>query len=44
VLGVTATGATLPEAIASAYHDVAQIHFDGMHFRHDIGEKGLPRW
>jgi phosphoribosylamine--glycine ligase len=44
VLGVTATGATLPEAIATAYEDVAQIHFEGMHFRKDIGAKGLTRW
>lgn len=44
VLGVTAMGASLPEAIASAYQDVAHIHFEGMHFRRDIGEKGLPRW
>ena len=44
VLGVTATGATLPEAIATAYEDVAQIHFEGMHFRSDIGAKGLTRW
>ena len=39
VLGVTATGTSLPEAIANAYHDVGRIHFDGRHFRHDIGKK-----
>lgn len=44
VLGVTALGPTLPEAIANAYHDVGQIHFEGRHFRHDIGKKGLKRW
>ncbi len=43
VLGVTASGATLPEAIEVAYRDVAEIHFEGMHFRHDIGRRGLSR-
>lgn len=44
VLGVTSTGPTLQEAIANAYHDVGLIHFEGRHFRHDIGKKGLKRW
>jgi phosphoribosylamine--glycine ligase len=44
VLGVTAGGATLDLAIASAYDDVRRIHFDGMHYRTDIGRKGLKRW
>ncbi len=41
VLGVTASGATLREAIGRAYGDVARIHFDGMQHRNDIGFKGL---
>src|SRR5216683_1691014 len=37
VLGVTAAGKTLEAALASAYHAAARIHFDGMHYRKDIG-------
>ena len=37
VLGVTAAGATLDDALASAYRAAAEIHFDGMHYRKDIG-------
>jgi phosphoribosylamine--glycine ligase len=44
VLGVTASGPTLALAIESAYRAVDAIHFDGMHFRKDIGRKGLKRW
>ncbi len=43
VLGVTASGADLPAAIAAAYDGVRHIEFDGMHYRHDIGKKGLRR-
>ena len=43
VLGVTAGGADLPSAIEAAYRAVKQIHFDGMHYRTDIGRKGLER-
>jgi phosphoribosylamine--glycine ligase len=43
VLGVTASAANLKDAIASAYRGVEQIHFDGMHYRTDIGRKGLGR-
>jgi phosphoribosylamine--glycine ligase len=41
VLGVTASGADLPSAIAAAYRGVESIRFDGMHYRRDIGRKGL---
>jgi phosphoribosylamine--glycine ligase len=44
VLGVTASGATLDVAMSHAYADVRKIHFDGMHYRQDIGRKGLKRW
>jgi phosphoribosylamine---glycine ligase len=41
VLGVTATGRDLASAIMSAYEAVNKIHFEGMHYRRDIGAKGL---
>jgi phosphoribosylamine--glycine ligase len=44
VLGVTAAGVDLAEAIRRAYSAVGLIHFDGMHFRRDIGAKGLRRY
>lgn len=44
VLGVTAGGATLQTAIDNAYAAVEKIHFDGMQYRKDIGQKGLKRW
>ena len=44
VLGVTAGGETLPEAIDRAYAAAARVHFAGMHYRKDIGHKGLRRW
>jgi phosphoribosylamine--glycine ligase len=37
VLGVTATAGSLEEALALAYQTAAKIHFDGMHYRKDIG-------
>jgi phosphoribosylamine--glycine ligase len=44
VLGVTASGGDLAEAIANTYGAVGKIHFDGMHYRRDIAQKGLRRW
>ena len=44
VLGVTASGTDLHAAIDAAYAGVGGIYFDGMHYRHDIGQKGLKRW
>lgn len=44
VLGVTAGGPTLQEAITAAYRAASHIRFDGMHYRTDIGQKGLKRW
>jgi len=43
VLGVTAAGDSLPEAIRRVYEAVDMIRFDGRHFRRDIGNKGLTR-
>jgi phosphoribosylamine---glycine ligase len=44
VLGVTASGDDLAAAIGRAYQGVEAIHFDGAHFRRDIGRKGLARY
>ena len=41
VLGVTARGADLPEAVERAYDAVMKIRFDGMHYRKDIAARGL---
>ena len=30
--------------MSNTYEDVRKIHFDGMHYRKDIGQKGLKRW
>lgn len=44
VLGVTALGADIKEAIAKAYVAVEKIHFEGAYFRKDIGAKAcVPR-
>src|SRR5690242_12375738 len=37
VLGVTAVGPTLGAALDSAYAAAGRMHFDGMHYRRDIG-------
>lgn len=44
VLGVTASNSDLEGAIRKAYDAVSKIRFDGMHYRYDIGQKGLKRW
>jgi phosphoribosylamine--glycine ligase len=43
VLGVTAAGQDLARAIDSAYQAARHIRFDGMHYRQDIGRRGLGR-
>jgi phosphoribosylamine--glycine ligase len=43
VLGVTALGSDIKSAIDKAYKAAGLIHFDGMHFRKDIGKKALER-
>jgi phosphoribosylamine---glycine ligase len=37
VLGVTATGESLPVALQKAYEAAGKIQFEGMHYRRDIG-------
>jgi phosphoribosylamine---glycine ligase len=44
VLGVTASGKDLRSAVDNAYAAVGKIHFEGAHYRRDIGLKGLKRW
>jgi phosphoribosylamine--glycine ligase len=39
VLAVTSVGATLREGIDGAYAALERIHFDGMHYRRDIGAR-----
>jgi phosphoribosylamine---glycine ligase len=39
VLGVTGLGSSLNDAVAAAYSAAAKIHFEGMHFRKDIGSR-----
>jgi len=41
VLGVTAVADDLATAVARAYAAIGDIHFEGMHFRRDIGRRGL---
>jgi phosphoribosylamine--glycine ligase len=43
VLGVTAVADHLSSALISAYEAVNKIHFEGMHYRRDIGAKGISR-
>ncbi len=43
VLGVTAKGSSIHEAINKVYPEVAKISFDGMQYRKDIGQKALKR-
>ena len=43
VIGVTARGKDLRTAIDRAYQACARISFEGMHFRKDIGNKGLAK-
>jgi phosphoribosylamine--glycine ligase len=42
VLGVTALGASFPDAIVKVYSAVDSIKFPGIHYRKDIGKKTSP--
>ena len=41
VLSVAAHGSTLQEAVDKAYEAASYISFEGMHYRRDIGHRGL---
>lgn len=41
VLNVTAVGDTLEDALNRAYAGIEKIHFEGMHYRKDIGRTGV---
>lgn len=41
VLAVSAVGDDMSTALAKAYAAVGKIHFDGMHYRRDIGRVGV---
>lgn len=43
VLAVTAMADGLDRAVAAAYEAAAMIHFDGMHYRRDVGARALGR-
>ncbi len=43
VLGVTARAADLQAAIERCYQAAEKIQFEGRHFRHDIGARGLKK-
>lgn len=43
VLGVTAAGDSLPEALARAYQAIAEIEFEGVYYRRDIGHRALAK-
>jgi phosphoribosylamine--glycine ligase len=43
VLGVTAVGASLEEALNRAYQGLTEIQFEGMYFRNDIGHRALGK-
>jgi len=41
VLGVTALGDSIPQAVQKVYEGVERIHWKAMHYRRDIGRKAL---
>lgn len=43
VLGVTALGTSIAEAHRRAYQAMSHIHFDGMHYRKDIGWRAVGK-
>jgi phosphoribosylamine--glycine ligase len=43
VLGVTALGTTVGEAVKEAYRGVERIGWEGAHFRRDIGHRAMAR-
>ena len=43
VLGVTASAATLADALDRAYQALSHVKFEGMYFRRDIGHRALDK-
>jgi phosphoribosylamine--glycine ligase len=43
VLGVTAAAESLEEALDRAYQAMAEIEFEGMYYRRDIGHRALKK-
>lgn len=43
VLGVTALGRDIKTAKENAYKAIDKIHFEGMHYRKDIGDKAIKK-
>ena len=43
VLGVTALGTNIAEAQRRAYQAMSHVHFDGMHYRKDIGWRAVGK-
>jgi phosphoribosylamine--glycine ligase len=43
VLGVTALGDTVADAIQAGYAAAGRISWSGMQYRHDIGHRALER-
>ena len=43
VLGVTAAADSLTEALARAYQAMAEVHFEGMYYRRDIGYRAREK-
>ncbi|HHV15728.1 MAG TPA: phosphoribosylamine--glycine ligase, partial [Gelria sp.] len=41
VLALTMRGRSMEEAIDRVYREIKKIHFEGMHYRTDIGGKSL---
>ncbi|MEJ2052214.1 MAG: phosphoribosylglycinamide synthetase C domain-containing protein, partial [Calditrichota bacterium] len=41
VLGISATGQDLKSAVELAYRNIRLIHFEGMHYRSDIGARAI---
>jgi len=41
VLGITALGSNLQQALDYAYHAADKIDFENKHFRKDIGQRAL---
>ena len=42
MLGVTARGGSIEEAVREVYHAAGQIGWDGVHYRRDIARRALP--